>query len=141
MRTKASLFLVLLTAIAAGTACSSTSSSSTPAPPCNENPWGCPAGQTCWPKDTTAFVCLNSGPGKAGAACQNVPASPTCGDGLACLQTTAAGGTCTPYCSTTDTAHTCTGGATCQTALLAGSSGPEFHVCYGGAPPGDAGAD
>src|SRR5215207_3866951 len=55
--------------------------------PCNEDPWQCPAGQTCWGTDVngSAFACLNSGSGKAGDPCQNIVSSPTCGDGLACF--------------------------------------------------------
>jgi hypothetical protein len=69
---------------------------------------------------------VTSGPGKAGDACQDTPGVATCGDGLACLQTSTAGGTCTPYC---DGSHACPAGTSCQTAALGGASGPQFHVC------------
>jgi hypothetical protein len=121
-------------------ACSSSSSSNAP-PPCNENPWTCPGGQTCWPATQGTFACLNSGAGKAGDACQDTVGSATCGAGLACLQVGASGGLCSPYCDNTDTSHACAAGETCQTALLLGGSGPQFQVCVGaGSSTGDAGA-
>lgn len=124
-------------------ACSSTSSSTSAPGPCNENPWECGAGQTCWPKDAVpTFACLNSGGGKKGDACSNTPGNATCGDGLACLQTTSAGGTCVTYCDSTNTAHACASGEACTTAIVGGASGPQIHVCVGTkVPQGDAGAD
>ncbi len=129
---------VFLSTIASLTlACSSSSSSSTP--PCNENPWECAPSQTCWPTSQNTFACLNQGPGKTGSQCQDSPGTPTCGEGLACLQTSASTGVCTPYCDNTDPNHACPTGQTCQTAFLLGGSGPEFHVCFGGT-PSDAGS-
>ncbi len=124
-------------------ACSSSSSSPSP---CNENPWECTAGQTCWPKTEGAFACLNSGAGKAGSACQDTIGAATCGDGLACFQTGTSGGVCTPYCDNSDTSHACSAGQTCQMALLVGG-GPQFQICVapqtstldGSANPGDSG--
>lgn len=123
-------------------ACSSTSGGSSTTP-CNENPFECTSGQTCWPKDAVpTFACLNSGPGKKGDSCQNTPGSATCGDGLACLQLASAGGTCVAYCDSTNTAHACASGETCTLAYLGGPSGPQLHLCVGGSPPhNDAGTD
>ena len=109
-------------------ACSSSSGSSGPPPPCNENPWECPSGQTCWPKDQTSFQCLNSGPGKAGSSCNDTVGIPTCGDGLACLQLPPATGTCVPFCDNTDPSHACGAGAICQTAIIGAS---QVHLCVG----------
>ena len=128
----AALAVVLVSA-----ACSSSSSP----PPCNENPWECASGQTCWPKDPQTFACLNSGPGKAGDACQNSLDSPTCGDGLACLQTSTAGGTCRPYCDPASSSHACAAGQTCQLVALGGAAGAQFHVCYGAGTVADSGTD
>jgi hypothetical protein len=97
--------------------------------PCNENPWECPAGQTCWPKDESSFACLNSGPGAAGDACQDTVGAPTCGDGLACLEIGAGGGVCSVYCDNTNPSHACSAGETCGTATLLGADAPEFQVC------------
>jgi hypothetical protein len=119
---------IALAIIALALACSTTSS--TP-PPCNENPWSCPAGQTCWPKNTTSFACLNSGSGTVGGACESSVGIATCGDGLACLQTTASAGTCVAYCDNTDTSHACPFGQTCDMAVLAGTT---IQVCVGAAP-------
>lgn len=124
-------------------ACSS-SESEAPKPPCNEDPWQCPAGQTCWPKDTTpTFACLNSAAGKAkGDSCSNIVGTPTCGDGMACFM--AAGettGKCVTYCDTTTAGRGCAAGETCTTAMLVGSSA-KFHICVGtSTPTTDAGTD
>jgi hypothetical protein len=125
----------LLTAAPLVAACSD--SSAAPAVPCNEDPWECGAGHTCWPVSTTAFDCLVSGMGKAGDACQNVTNSPACTDGMACLEPGPAGGVCVPYC---DATHTCPAGTTCTMGALDGTT--PFQVCLGApAPALDAGAD
>lgn len=114
----------VMCAVFAAVACSSSNST-----PCNQNPWECPTGQTCWPNSPTSFACLNSGSGQIGSPCQNTEGIATCGDGLACLTDESNGsGTCTPYCSNTNPAHACTGGAFCATATLVGS-GATFQVC------------
>jgi hypothetical protein len=150
MRGASFLSLVLVAFFAV--ACSSSSASGTGADasvPCNENPWECPAGQTCWPTNATTFACLNAGPGALGAACANTAGTPTCGAGLACFQAIGAStGTCVAYCSTTSTSHPCTGADVCETADLGGSGGPSFSVCVAemvggqdsGAPTGDSSA-
>jgi len=130
--------------VLAAAACSSSSGGGTGADastPCNENPWECPSAQTCWPASASAYSCMNAGPGKLGASCQNTIASPTCGAGLACFQAIgASGGSCVAFCSTTDTKHACTGGLVCETVTLGGAGGPQFSVCV--SPPGsDAGTD
>jgi hypothetical protein len=111
-------------------------SNSSGAQPCNEDPWECAAGQTCWPKDESTFECLNSGSGTAGSVCQDSVGIATCGDGLACLQTSEASGRCAQYCDNTDTRHACPAGLTCQTALVVGSS---IQICVGGSSTIDAG--
>jgi len=143
MRLAASAALVLSLAVPA---CSSSSSGGgSSSTPCNENPWECPSGQTCWPQSQTAFACMNAGPGALGGTCQDTAGTPTCGAGLFCLQSAGAtGGTCVAYCSTTDTAHACTGGAVCSLAALGGTGGPEFSVCVPmatGGGDGGTGAD
>ncbi len=97
---------------------------------CNEDPWSCPAGQTCTFGDAegSSFVCLDSGPGQDGEACQNVAGSATCGDGLLCLQQAGATmGVCTAFCDPTTTAHACADAAAC--VLVATPSGNDLHVC------------
>jgi len=129
---------VALAAVVSATACSSSSSGSSQ--PCNENPWECSSGQTCWPESASAFACLNAGPGALGATCANVAGSPSCGAGLACFQATSAGtGTCVADCSTTDPTHACTGGTICETAMLGGAGGPSFSICLAPATPGGDG--
>jgi hypothetical protein len=139
MKNAISCFLLSAIALIGPPACSSSSGS--PSPPCNANPWECPAGQTCWPKDSQTFACLISGPGKAGDTCLDVVDSPSCGDGLSCFQTAAGAGTCTPYCDPMNPAHACGAGQVCTLAILGGGAGPQFHICIGSRPPADAGAD
>jgi hypothetical protein len=136
-------FVLCLALAATAAACSSSSSSGSPSTtPCNQNPFECPSGQTCWPQSQTAFACMNAGPGALGSMCQDVPSSPSCGAGLVCLQTNPAGqGSCLAYCSTTDTSHACTGGATCEVAELGGAGGPTFSVCVPPQSANDAGTE
>ncbi len=83
--------------------------------PCNQAPFQCKAGQTCWPnQNVTAFQCLNSGPGKRGDACQLIGGQVTCGDGLICIALQdPKNGVCTPYCDPTDPSHGCPDNEVC----------------------------
>lgn len=129
LRPAALLALVVPLALA----CSSSSS----APPCNQNPWECGTGQTCWPKDTTSFACLNSGAGTAGSACEDSVGVPTCGDGLECFQTSGgASGICSPYCDNTNTSHACPSGMSCQMVFVAATT---IQICVGTTSPNDGG--
>lgn len=120
----------------------SSSSASPGSQPCNENPWECTTGQTCWPKDESTFACLNSGPGQAGDACQDSVGFPTCGDGLACLETAAGGGTCSAYCDPTNPSHACPASQTCSIVTLVGGAAPQFQVCVSpSTTPTDAGSE
>src|SRR4051812_45049326 len=140
MRFIGSLLLLGAGAVAVLAACSSSSSSDTG---CASNPFSCGAGTTCAPKDTSGtYACLPSGSGTKGSACQNTPGSTTCGDGLTCFQSSAAGGQCLAYCDTAGT-HGCDTGETCRLAALLGTS-TQFYICYSGTappPPADAGSD
>jgi hypothetical protein len=124
----------LVVLLAAG-ACS-TSSSSTPAQ-CNTQPFACGAGTTCWEINVANdFGCITSGGGKSGDTCLNTQGAATCGDGLLCLQLpTQAAGHCVPWC---DTQHVCPTSQTCTPAAIQGTT-QVVHVCFGGAPPADAG--
>ena len=135
----ACLALVLPVA-ALASACSSSSSAS--ASGCANNPFSCGAGQTCWPKDTSgAFSCAPSGKGAKGDSCQNTPGTATCGDNLACLQQTSAGGQCLSYCEPNSATHGCGEGETCRLAQVAGTS-TTFYICAGGTTPAkDAGSE
>ncbi len=119
--------LALIVPLSLAIGCSSSSGSDGQL--CNENPWECPTGQTCWPKDESSFACFNSGPGEAGDACKNTVGYPTCGDGLACLETDAGGGICASYCDSANPSHACSAGQTCQTAILVGAGAAQFQVC------------
>ena len=91
--------------------------------PCNEDPWSCPAGQTCWSNDTGAgFACLNSGSGLDGEACENYLGTPTCTDAHGCVQLNEGQpGLCAPFCDPSDPAHACPEGRLCQMYNYAGS--------------------
>jgi hypothetical protein len=113
---------------------------------CNDNPWMCTAGTTCWPSDALSHVaCLPSKAGaKKGDACIDSFGAATCGDAMACLQPlTTKPGTCVPYCSTSDPAHGCAAGESCLQGHLGSASGPVISLCVpatdGGA--GDAASD
>jgi hypothetical protein len=133
-------------------ACSSSSNGGgTASTPCNQDPWECSSGQTCWPQSESAFACMNAGPGSLGSACQDTVGSPSCGAGMFCLQgVNTTGGACVAYCSTTDPKHACTGNAQCEEAFLGSAGGPAVTVCVstistngdaGTAPDGNAAAD
>jgi hypothetical protein len=128
--TKWTLPLALLLGASLAVACSS--SSNPASKPCNEDPWECPTGQTCWPVTGGSFQCLNSGPGTLYSACQDTLGVPTCTDGFACVQVTTTSGACSPYCDNTNTAHACPSGLTCETGELIASSGAQIQVCAGG---------
>jgi hypothetical protein len=133
-------FASFVFAVAASSAPACSSSSAPTTQPCNENPWECPAGQTCWPTASGSFECLNSGPGKAGSPCLDSAGVATCGDGLACLATDATNGSCTPYCDNTNPNHACPAGLVCDTIQLAVSGGAQFQACGGGTGTTEAGA-
>jgi hypothetical protein len=140
------LTLQLATLLSLCPACSSTSGPTGGSPdsstPCNENPWECPSTQTCWPVNGSSYSCLNAGPGKLGASCQNTEGTPTCGSGLACFMALGgSSGSCVAYCSTTDPSHACTGDALCMTATLGGVGGPTFSVCIPPSKGVDGGSD
>src|ERR1019366_1952338 len=139
------LLLVLPLAALTAVACSSSSGSgsgSSGTTPCNENPWQCPAGQTCWPTDQSSFACLNVGTGKPGDPCTATVGMPSCGANLDCLQTQAASaGTCVAYCSESDPSHACPTGVQCLSAYLGSTSGPKFSVCAPAVANQDAGSD
>jgi hypothetical protein len=126
--------LAAIAAILCAPACSTSSGT----PPCNQDPWVCSAGQTCWPATETTFACLNSGAGAVGDVCDDTIGMATCGAGLACLQPPgAASGTCVAYCDNTDTSHACPSGQTCDAALLGGGT---IQVCAGAGSSTEAGA-
>ncbi len=119
--------LALLFALTSA-ACSGGEEDSSP-PPCNEDPWSCPTGQTCSPIDAVGseFACVNSGPGQFGDACLGVVGSAECADGLACNLMTPTDRTCTAYCDPTDPARVCPDGGVCFTAQTSG--GRRVNVC------------
>jgi len=137
MRFLSPLAFVIVGAGLTVAACSSSTSDTSSG--CASDPFSCPAGQTCAAKDTTgAFACIPSGAGAKGSNCINTPGVTSCGDGLTCLQLSAAGGNCNSYCAP-GTTHVCGEGETCRQAGLQGTS-TTFYVCIGSAaPPADAG--
>lgn len=96
---------------------------------CNEDPFSCPAGQTCWVDGTASepfFQCLNSGMGQVGEDCMNYIGQPTCADGLTCFSVPGYPNVCTPFCDPSDPAHACPNGANCLQIVLAGTDDKYF---------------
>lgn len=128
-------------AFALGVGCGSSSSQATP---CNENPWECSSGQTCWPQQCTCpsgascdpttctpqFQCVASAGKQAGESCQLQIGQPTCGDLQTCVELADAGptGACRYYCDPTDPSRGCAPGFTCEQLSVGNSSATE-HVC------------
>jgi hypothetical protein len=134
--------VVLAICLALVPACSSSDTPATPpTPPCNQNPWQCAAGQTCWATDQVPnFSCLASGANKVGDACLSTIGAATCGDGLLCLQTMAGTpGQCRAFCDLVAPDHGCPAGETCRTGALGGNLSVFFHICVPSVAP-DAGA-
>lgn len=52
---------------------------------CASNPFGCPAGETCWAGRNIEkkLICVTAGAGARGEECKQVD-TPTCGPGLMC---------------------------------------------------------
>jgi hypothetical protein len=98
-------------------------SNAPPPPPCNEDPWSCQAGQTCWVDPQDTYQCLNQGPGELGQDCMLTIGTPTCKAALFC----AAGGMdtpkCVPFCDNTDPNRACPEGMVCQRLGLVDSNG------------------
>jgi hypothetical protein len=135
--------LVLAIALALVAGCSSSDTPPTPTP-CNQNPWQCAAGQTCWATDTVPnFSCVASGAGKLGDACLSTIGTAACGDGLLCLQTMASTpGQCRAFCDLAASGHGCPTGETCRTGALGSNLSVVFHLCIPNvAPVPDAGTD
>ncbi len=113
--------------------CSSSSRSGSAAVPCNEAPFDCPTGQTCWPNaNGTGFECLNSVAGVAvGASCNDTVGAPTCGDAQLCYQaSTSAAGECLAYCDPSSPAHGCASGFTCRDELeFSNNTSLTTYVC------------
>lgn len=120
--------------------CGTDTNNNTPAPqtvPCDQDPWECPAGQTCWTTDGQSAQCLPSGKGQVGDACEPLQGTAGCSDALVCLRQPGwSAGECTPYC---DAAHPCPNGEPCTPVSVAGSS-IAYRACIPAQGP-DAGAD
>jgi len=120
---------------------SGASASSNTPKPCNEDPWTCPDGQTCWlASDQQHFECLNSGPGNAGDDCKNVIGSPSCGDDLTCFAVTGYPNVCTPFCDPTNPDHKCPNDGACQLLITQGSQ-LQFYACVPEGGQGGAGGE
>jgi hypothetical protein len=124
------------------------SSGSAPSP-CNETPFQCNAGETCWVKDCTCppqlktctasactqfdLACLPSkGLAVVGQTCDDSIGKATCGDGQWCLQemnVNYGDGICSSFCDPA-TAGTCPADYSCVAVGVALVSGaPLVHLC------------
>ena len=125
------------------------SSTAPSARPCNEDPFACGAGETCWVKDCSCpsqvktctasactefnFACMPSkATASVGEACDDSIGRVSCGDGQWCVQemdVNAGSGSCASYCDPA-MSGTCGAGLSCVeigVALVAGA--PLIHVC------------
>jgi hypothetical protein len=106
-----------------------------PAGPCNEDPWSCASGQTCWPNaDENGFVCLNGASGIVeGASCELFAGTVTCGPTLFCAQSA-----CRRFCDPEDPNRACPDGQICSLVPIQNVAGTvvigEVQVCT--YPPG-----
>jgi len=106
--------------------------------PCNEFPWQCPTGQTCWlggePRSDGSwdgtFECLNSRPnGTTGCTCELKIGIPTCSDGLYCLillGDNTPPSHCTHFCDNSDPDHACPSGYYCGPVTVKSQT---LHLC------------
>jgi hypothetical protein len=120
-------------------------SSQSAAAPCNENPWQCAAGQTCWPQactcpsgmacDTTSCTpqlgCIASVSGKrAGEDCTLQIGQSTCGDLQTCVAFEDGGGACRAFCDPSNPDRGCSADFVCATLTVGGASPPKTEsVC------------
>jgi hypothetical protein len=139
-RIAATLAVTVLAVAGLAVGCSDDESTSnggtTPPVPCNEDPWQCADGQTCWiDAEGAAFSCRNSATAGVGDECVNYLGQPTCGDDLGCYQVQGqSSGVCSAYCDPEDPAHGCPASAPCRTLLFEGDLA--IHLCE---PPGGTG--
>jgi hypothetical protein len=113
--------------------------------PCNEDPWQCPTGETCWPKAcvcpssastcnstdcTPQFECLPSRAGASGDACQLTIGQAACADGLTCVVAASqSNGQCRPYCDPIGSDHACSPGSECETLWVGTGASTKESVC------------
>jgi len=112
-------------------------SSSATALSCNEDPWQCTAGQTCWPQPCNCpqgwqFACVPSAKGiPLGEGCMLQIGTATCGDLQTCVFFQDAGdGVCRGYCDPTDPQRGCGPGQACVQLTVGDASPPRVEsVC------------
>jgi hypothetical protein len=113
------------------------SSSPAPAKPCNEDPWQCAAGQTCWPQSCSCasgwqFSCVASAQGiPLGESCTLDLGKVQCGDMQTCVAFEDAGtGFCRAYCDPSNVARGCASGQECTQLFVGNASPPRAeYVC------------
>jgi hypothetical protein len=143
LRLSSSLVAICLGLTGLVLACSSSSSPAAASTPCNEAPFSCPTGQTCWVNTAgSAFECLDSAAGvSAGASCVDTGGKPTCGDAQLCYQgLSSTSGVCVSYCDPTSAAHGCPSGYSCGELEIEANATLTTYVCV---PPAteDAGTE
>lgn len=107
-------------------------------PACGDDPWSCPAGQTCWVAAGATWRCQPAGAANEGEACKAVIGQPACAAGLLCVGADPAKGVCTSFCSSAGGGHACAGGAACAAVTLTTPDGKDVSA-HGCAPKGGAG--
>ncbi|HEY8042002.1 MAG TPA: hypothetical protein VIF15_19500 [Polyangiaceae bacterium] len=133
-----------ISGVAVGAGCGASATPAAPATPCNEDPFQCGAGKTCWPQQCTCpsgtgcsptdctpqFECAGSAGKQPGDACQLQIGQVTCGDLQTCVALAGSGapGVCRVYCDPGDPRRGCASGFGCV-QLGVGSSSAVENVC------------
>jgi len=98
--------------------------------PCNEDPWGCDLGQTCWIDDSSTFQCVNVGSAGLGDTCQPFSGSSPCGQDMICVGVTGdTSGVCRKFCDPSDSCKTCDAGETCISATYPSAGNAQVYFC------------
>ena len=99
--------------------------------PCDEDPYSCPMGTTCWTV-SNGFDCVPSGMGTSGSDCVHTIGEATCRDGLICIPYPGMmNGECMPFC---DAMFTCPNNGMCQKHQFV--TGGEIDACTPSSPSG-----
>jgi hypothetical protein len=128
--------------VALGVGCRASSAA---AAPCNEDPFQCGAGETCWPQECTCpssaacdptdctprFQCAASADRRPGDSCRLDIGSVGCGDLQTCVAIAGSGvgGVCRYYCDPTAADRGCATGFTCVRLGVGSSSTATENVC------------
>ena len=98
--------------------------------PCNQDPWACPEGQTCWVDGSMTYQCVGVGPGALGDPCTLLIGGSPCGQDMGCVAPQGSTeGTCQRFCDPSGGAcKACPEGQIC-TSITYSPPGQPINVC------------